>query len=204
MSTHRDMSGETMSICVFCGSSVGARPQYLEAARGFAREAVAEGVTLVYGGGKVGLMGVVADAALQAGGRVVGVMTRALEGREIAHDGLSEMHIVETMHERKAKMAELADAFVALPGGAGTLEEICEQWTWAQLGIHRKPCGFLNVQGYYDPLRSLIEHMALEGFVRSEHRAMLRFEDTASQLIADFRTYTAPASKWGEGQSPKP
>ncbi|NIR31802.1 MAG: TIGR00730 family Rossman fold protein [Gammaproteobacteria bacterium] len=193
-----------MRICVFCGSSLGTHPQYLEAVRGFAREAVAKGITLVYGGGKVGLMGVLADAALQTGGQVVGVMTRALQNREIAHEAITELHIVETMHERKAKMAELADAFVALPGGAGTLEEICEQWTWAQLGIHRKPCGFLNVQGYYDPLRSLIDHMTAEGFVRSQHRAMLLFEQDAPRLIASFRSYTAPASKWEEGETPKP
>ena len=153
------------SLGVFCGSKSGADPAYLSAAHATGRMVAQIGLTLVYGGGKVGLMGAVADAALTEGGHVVGVMPRSLVEKEIAHAGLSTLHVVETMHERKLKMAELSDGFLALPGGAGTLEEIFEQWTWAQLGIHAKPCGLLNVRGYFDPLLRLIEHMTAEGFM---------------------------------------
>ena len=138
------------SIGIFCGSSAGEHPLYLDTARLVGRTLAQQGLALVYGGGKVGLMGAVADAALEAGGVVIGVMPRGLVEREIAHRGLTELHVVEDMHERKTKMAALADGFIALPGGAGTLEEIFEQWTWAQLGIHEKPCAFLNIKGYYD------------------------------------------------------
>jgi uncharacterized protein (TIGR00730 family) len=185
-----------MRICVFCGSSSGNNPIYTEAARETGITLARRGIDLVYGGGRGGLMGALADAALVAGGAVFGVMPRALVAREIQHTGLTELHCVETMHERKTKMAQLADGFIALPGGAGTLEEIFEQWTWAQLGIHRKPSGFLNVNGFFDPLRRMIDHMAGEGFLRAEYVAMLRFESDPGGIIDAFHKYSAPVDKW--------
>src|SRR5262245_7542141 len=185
-----------MRVCVFCGSSPGNDPIYGEAAAAAARAIVAGGAAIVFGGGRVGLMGIVADAALSAGGTVIGVMPRSLVEREIAHRGLRELHVVETMHERKTKFAELADAFVALPGGAGTLEEIFEQWTWGQLGIHAKPCGFLNTKGYFDPLRAMIEKMVAEGFTIRPFADMLSFSDKADTLLAGFRSYAPPPRKW--------
>src|SRR5919199_3791597 len=160
-------------VCVFCGSSPGADPAYAAAARRLAEVLVRRGIGLVYGGGSVGLMGVLADAALAAGGEVTGVIPRALQAREVGHAALPDLRVVETMHERKALMAELADGFVALPGGLGTLEEFFEVWTWAQLGIHAKPCGVLNVGGYFDPLLAFLDHAVAEGFVRDAYRAML-------------------------------
>jgi uncharacterized protein (TIGR00730 family) len=149
-----------MRICVFCGSKSGNNELYTSAAREMGRSLAQRGIDLVYGGGRVGLMGALADAALLAGGAVIGVIPQSLVQREIQHTGLTELHIVQTMHERKTQMAELADGFIALPGGAGTFEEILEQWTWAQLGIHQKPCGFLNTNGYFDLLRKMIGQMA--------------------------------------------
>ena len=157
---------------------------------------------LVYGGGNVGLMGVLADAVLSTGGHVTGVMPRALVEREIAHRGLSSLRVVETMHERKKLMADLSDAFVALPGGAGTLEEIFEQWTWSQLGIHAKPCGFLNVGGYFDALLSMIEHMVAEDFVARPFAEMLIVETDPERLLARFQSYKAPAKKWSSPSVP--
>ena len=154
------------------------------------------GIELVYGGGRVGLMGVIADAALAAGGSVIGVMPQALVDREVQHVNLTELHVVPTMHERKTKMSTLADGFVALPGGAGTLEEIFEQWTWAQLGIHQKPCGFLNTNGYFDPLRQMIEQMSGEGFLRMDHASMLVFNTNPDAIVDSFRAYSAPLAKW--------
>jgi len=154
------------------------------------------GIDLVYGGARIGLMGVVADSALSAGGRVIGVMPQALIDREIQHTGLTELHTVETMHARKLRMADLSDGFVALPGGAGTLEEIFEQWTWAQLGIHQKPCGFLNTDGYYDPMRAMIDRMATEGFLRNDHASMLVFESDAGAMVDAFLGYAAPPAKF--------
>ena len=171
------------SICVFCGSANGASSAYLAAARDFAREAVRRDLRIVYGGASVGLMGALADAALAEGGEVVGVMPRALVDREIAHTRLTELRIVETMHERKATMAQLADAFVALPGGLGTLEELFEVWTWGYLGLHAKPYGLLNVQGFYDPLTRFLDHAAAEGFVRVAQRAMLAVNDDSNRLL---------------------
>jgi len=171
-------------------------PVYGEAAAAAARAIVATGAAIVYGGGRVGLMGIVADAALNAGGTVIGVMPRSLVEREIAHRGLHQLHVVETMHERKTKFAELADAFLALPGGAGTLEEIFEQWTWGQLGIHAKPCGFLNTKGYFDPIRAMIEKMVVEGFTIQAFADMLNFADRADVLLAAFRSYVPPPRKW--------
>lgn len=184
------------SICVFCGSSPGKDPRFLEAAiRG--GEAIARaGLTLVYGGGKVGLMGAVADAALAAGGRVVGVMPEDLVNQEIAHKGLTELHVVKSMHERKLAMAELSDGFLCLPGGPGTFEEIFEQWTWALLGIHAKPCGFVNVGGYYDLMRQTIQHMADNGFIAQTYVDMLVYAETTAQALEAFGGYVAPAPKW--------
>jgi uncharacterized protein (TIGR00730 family) len=164
-----------MHICIFCGSSHGHDPVYREAAAAAARSIAETGAALVYGGGRVGLMGALADAALAAGGEVIGVMPRSLVAREIAHRGLSRLQVVETMHERKTTMSGLADAFLALPGGAGTLEEIFEQWTWGQLGIHGKPCAFLNVKGYFDPLRAMVDKMLAEGFLLPPFATMSRF-----------------------------
>ncbi len=163
------------------------------------------GIDIVYGGGRVGLMGAVADAALAAGGRVIGIMPRSLVSNEIAHPGLTTLHVVENMHERKAMMAELATAFVALPGGAGTLDEIFEQWTWAQLGIHKKPCGFLNIKGYYDALQDMARKMVAEGFMQQRYADMVVFTDQLDTLLERFRTYTPPPRKWlPTPETPKP
>jgi uncharacterized protein (TIGR00730 family) len=185
-----------MNICIFCGSSSGIDRDYAIAAAAAARAVAATGATIVYGGGRVGLMGVVADAAIEAGGKVVGVMPRSLVEREIAHRGLSELHVVETMHERKTKFSDLSDAFIALPGGTGTLEEIFEQWTWGQLGIHAKPCGFLNIKGYYDPLRAMTARMVSEGFLGPAFAEMVSFADGVEALLAGFRSYVPPPRKW--------
>ncbi len=160
-------------VCVFCGSSVGKRPEYVDAARAMGTLLARHGVGVVYGGGCTGLMGAVADAALAAGGEVLGVIPGALATRELKHEGLTQQIVVSSMHERKAKMAELADAFVALPGGLGTFEELCEIMTWAQLGIHSKACGVLNTAGYFDPLLALFDHAVEERFVRADDRALL-------------------------------
>ena len=172
------------SVCVFCGSSTGAKDAYQEAARAFGRAIACERRTLVYGGGNVGLMGVVADAALEEGGRVIGVMPQHLVEREIAHRALSELRIVSSMHERKKAMADLADAFALMPGGLGSLEEFFEVWTWAQLGLHRKPYGVLNVDGYFDPLLSFLDHAVRERFVRPEQRGVLVVDDDPVRLLA--------------------
>jgi uncharacterized protein (TIGR00730 family) len=179
-------------LCVFCGSSPGHRPEYSAAARTLARALVERGIAIVYGGGSVGLMGVLADSALAMGGEVVGVIPRPLASRELAHTGLTELHRVSSMHERKAMMASLADGFIALPGGLGTLEETLEILTWAQLGIHAKPVGVLNVAGYYDGLRGLIGHGVREGFVRKEHAALLLFAETSAELLDAFATWRPP------------
>ena len=185
-----------MRICVYCGSSSGNSELYANAAQEMGRTLAHRRIDLIYGGGRVGLMGALADGALGAGGTVIGVMPRALIEREIQHRGLTELHIVETMHERKHKMAELADGFIALPGGPGTLEEIFEQWTWGQLGIHRKPCGFLNTNGYFDPMRAMIDRMSREGFLRDEYASMLVFDTGPAAIVDAFREYSAPAAKW--------
>jgi uncharacterized protein (TIGR00730 family) len=189
------------AVCVFCGSNVGRNPAYEQAAVAVGTALAKADLKLVYGGGKVGLMGAVADAALAAGGRVVGVMPRALFEREIAHAGLSELHVVETMHERKQTMASLADGFLALPGGAGTFEEFFEQWTWAQLGIHAKPVGLLDVNAYFQPLLALIDKIVAEGFMAQTYRDMLVVEPSVAPLLGRFQTYSPPPRKW---QSPKP
>ena len=170
-------------ICVFCGSSSGTHPAYARAARALGTELAERRIDVVYGGGRVGLMGELAEAALQAGGAVIGVIPEALSVREVAHDQLTELHVVPSMHARKALMAELSDAFIALPGGMGTLEELCEVLTWAQLGIHGKPCGLLNVARYFDPLLALFDHAVREGFVRPEHRAILIDDVEPERLV---------------------
>lgn len=185
------------NICVYCGSNSGRQPVYAEQAAAFGRELARRGLGLVYGGASVGLMGIVADAVLAEGGRAIGVIPEALLRKELAHLSLTELHVVETMHERKAMMAEKADAFVALPGSVGTLEEIFETWTWAQLGWHAKPCGLLNVAGYYDHLATFLGHTVEEAFMRAEHRAMLVIESDPCALLDRFAAYTPPTvSKW--------
>ncbi len=184
------------AVCVFCGSSAGRDPAYREAAVSAGYALARAGLSLVYGGGKVGLMGAVADAALAAGGRVVGVMPRALAEREIAHTGLSELHVVETMHERKTRMADLSDGFIALPGGAGTLEEFFEQWTWAQLGIHGKPCGLLNAKGYFQPLIAMVERAVAEGFVAKTYADILVVGTDIEVILRRFASYVPPVRKW--------
>lgn len=187
------------AVCVFCGSSPGFRPVYAEAAARTGRTLAEAGLGMVYGGSKVGLMGAAADAALAAGGEVFGVLPRALARKELEHEGLTRLDIVETMHQRKARMAELSDAFLALPGGAGTLEEVFEIWTWGQLAIHAKPAAFLNVEGYYDPLRRFLDHAVEEGFVREAHRDMLVFGEDPARLLEHLGSYVAPAQeKWLE------
>jgi uncharacterized protein (TIGR00730 family) len=186
-------------ICVFSGSSSGARPEYRDAAAALGRAIAAAGLGLVYGGAKVGLMGVLADAALASGGKVVGIIPQALVDKEVAHEGLTELRVVSSMHERKGQMADLADGFIALPGGLGTLEELAEVLTWAQLGMHRKPCGLLNVAGYYDGLTAFLDHAVDERFMRAAHREMLLVASTAQELLESFSTYRPPSvEKWIE------
>jgi uncharacterized protein (TIGR00730 family) len=184
------------SICVYCGSSAGTDPRFLDTAVETGRAIAAAGLTLVYGGGRVGLMGATADAALAAGGRVVGVMPADLVAQEIAHTGLSDLKVVNSMHERKWAMAELSDGFLCLPGGPGTFEEFFEQWTWALLGFHAKPCGFVNVGGYYDKLRDLIQHMADHGFTTQPYVDMLIYAATPAEAIERFGAYVPPPPKW--------
>lgn len=171
------------ALCVFCGSSTGTNPAYMAAARALGRAAAARGIEIVYGGARVGLMGAVADAALAAGGTVTGVIPRALVEREVAHEGLTRLHVVASMHERKARMATLADAFVALPGGIGTLEELFEVWTWAHLGVHAKPCAVLDVAGFWRPLLAALDRMTAEGFLRPDVRALLVEATDADDLF---------------------
>jgi uncharacterized protein (TIGR00730 family) len=185
------------SICVFCASSMGAKAIYAESARRFGAELASRGTTLVFGGGCVGLMGVLADTAMAAGGRAVGVIPRALVEREIAHRGLTTLHVVETMHERKQRMADLSDAFVMLPGGFGTWDEFCEVVTWAQLGIHRKPLGVLNVDGYYDPMLAMADRAVAEGFVGAVQRDRLVVDDEPGRLLDRLAVAPVPAEvKW--------
>lgn len=186
------------AIGVYCASTIGTSAPFQEAARAAGAALARRGVELVYGGGRFGLMGLVADAALAAGGRVTGVMTRGLVEREIAHPGLDRMDVVETMHERKARMEQLADGFVALPGGPGTMEEMFEQWTCGILGLHAKPCGFLDVGGYFDPLRAMMAKMQEAGYLRADHAAMLAFEPDMEALLERFAVYAPPALKYIE------
>jgi uncharacterized protein (TIGR00730 family) len=185
-------------VCVFCGSSPGARPAYAQATAELARLLVGDGVGLVYGGANVGLMAVLADAVLAEGGEAVGVIPQALVDKEIAHPGLTDLRVVDSMHERKALMADLADAFVALPGGLGTLEELFEVYTWSQLGLHAKPCGLLDVEGYFAGIAAFLEHAVKERFLRDEHRAMLMVERDPRELLDRLRGFEPDAlrPKW--------
>ena len=186
-----------MRLCVFCGSAPGHSAAYAAAATGLGTLLAQRGIGLVYGGGNVGLMGIVADAALAAGGEVIGVIPRALADRELAHPGLTELIAVDTMHVRKQRMHALSDGFIALPGGYGTLDELFEALTWSQLGMHRKPCGLLDVGGFWAPLRAFVAHQHREGFLRPEHAAMLLWADDATSMLDAFAAYSAPAvPKW--------
>ena len=185
------------AICVFCGASAGDRPAYADAARALAALLVERELTLIYGGGSIGVMAILADATLASGGRVIGVLPEHLSRREVAHTGLTELHIVGSMHERKALMARRADAFIALPGGLGTLEELFEVLTWAQLGLHSKPCALLNVDGYYDPLIEFLDSAVARGFVQARHRDMLLIDAHPARLLDRIDSYVAPAvEKW--------
>jgi uncharacterized protein (TIGR00730 family) len=185
------------SVCVFCGSNGGADPIYRETAADVGRSLAERGMRLVYGGGKVGMMGAVADGALGAGGDVVGVIPQQIFDLEIGHEGLADLRVVGSMHERKALMAELADAFVALPGGIGTFEELFEVFTWAQLGLHRKPLGLLDVAGYYGPLEAMLDHAVQQRFLRPETRAMLVRDDSLDGLLERFEAWVPPGlPKW--------
>jgi uncharacterized protein (TIGR00730 family) len=183
------------TVCVFCGSRAGSRPSYVEAAKLMGKEISRRGLRLVYGGGRVGLMGALADAALEEGGEVVGVIPKALVAREIAHTGLTELYVVGSMHERKRLMAELSDGFVTLPGGYGTLEEFCEMLSWAQLGIHGKPCGLLDVDGFWEPLVTLLDKAVAEGFAHSNHRSLVLAEQDPHTLLSLMSRYTPPEAR---------
>ena len=184
------------SVCVFCGASPGHDTRYAAAATAVGTELARRGIELVYGGGRLGLMGTVADAALAAGGRVTGVIPAGLVDRELAHRDVTELRVVATLHERKAVMAELADAFLALPGGLGTLEELAEVLSWAQLGLHAKPIGALDVGGFYGPLLAHLDHAAREGFVSERHRELLIVDDDLGQLLARFEAWQPPGGRF--------
>lgn len=189
------------SVCVFCGSSNNAAPAYFDAARSLGATLADRGLTLIYGGAHVGLMGALADASLARGGRVTGVIPRTLVEKEVAHNGLSEMHVVESMHDRKALMHELSDAFITLPGGFGTLDELFETLTWAQLGFHAKPIGLLNIGGYFDPLLQFSSNAVEQGFIHASHRAMILSAATPDDLLAQMAAYTFhdPGKWWRRG-----
>lgn len=188
------------SICVYCGSADRLRPEYLSAARQMGAAIAARGLELVFGGGKTGLMGAVADGALDSGGQVTGVIPGYFNTPQLAHGGLTRMEVVETIHQRKARMVELADAFIALPGGYGTLEEFFEVLTWAQIGLHRKPIGLLNARGYYDPLLEMIEHVRAEGFIYAEHTGLFSAAEQPEALLAALENHIPPEGleKWVE------
>ena len=177
------------AVCVFCGSSAGTRPDYVASSHALADELLKRNISLVYGGAHVGTMGSLADRVMAGGGRVIGVIPQALVDIEVAHDGLTDLQVVPDMHARKAAMAAQSDGFIALPGGLGTYEELFEVLTWAQLGFHTKPCGVINVAGYYDPLAVFLDHAVEEGFVKSSHRELLMLEDSASDLLDRFTRY---------------
>ena len=191
------------SLCVYCGSRSGTRPEYLEQARRLGGEMAARGIALVYGGASVGLMGAVADSVLDAGGRAIGIIPQSLARKEIAHHGLTELNVVDSMHSRKSLMAERADAFIALPGGIGTFEELFEMWTWAQLGFHSKPIGLLDTAGYYSGLITFLDRATREDFMAPATRALLQVADEPSVLLDRLAAFTAPgAERWvGAGQT---
>ncbi|EXF95187.1 LOG family protein PA4923 [Pseudomonas fluorescens HK44] len=190
------------SVCVFCGASTGTDPAYRQAAIALGQELARRKLTLVYGGGAVGLMGIVADAALAAGGEVIGIIPESLKNLEIGHPGLTRLEVVDGMHARKARMAELSDAFIALPGGLGTFEELFEVWTWGQLGYHGKPLGLLEVNGFYSKLTAFLDHVVGEGFVREHHRDMLQMRESPQDLLDALDAWQPlVAPKWA-GQKP--
>jgi uncharacterized protein (TIGR00730 family) len=185
------------SICVYCGSNFGERGSYLEAAQSLGAEMAKRGITLVYGGGNVGLMGAIADSVLVAGGKVIGVIPQALVDKEVAHTGLSDLRVVGSMQERKSLMADLSDGFIALPGGLGTLEEFCEVATWTQLGFHKKACGLLNIDGFYGGLLSFLDHATKEKFIRPEHRRIVLVAEDPVELIENLSQFEVPTvHKW--------
>lgn len=177
------------SICVYCGSASGTKPIYADAARMLAGEMVRQDIALVYGGGKVGLMGAIADEVMRLGGEVTGVIPTALMRKEVGHQGLTRLHVVKDMHERKAMMADLSEGFVAMPGGIGTLEELFEVLTWAQLGFHEKPIGLLNVDGFYDGLISFVQHLVVQGFVKPDQARLMMHENQAAALLHRFSNF---------------
>jgi uncharacterized protein (TIGR00730 family) len=198
MADSRDMPGAgkghaVKALCVFCGSSAGSRPIFADAARRMGEALLARDITLVFGGGRVGLMGEIARAMLAGGGRVVGVIPKALVRKEIVYEDLTELHVVDSMHERKALMAQRSDGFVAMPGGFGTFEEFCEVLTWSQLGFHHKPVALLNVAGYFDGLLALFDHAVREGFVRAHHRSLVLADDDPEKLLDRLAGYQPPA-----------
>jgi len=192
------MAGQLRSVCVFCGSSPGAQPIYVQAARHLGQTLARRDLTLVYGGAGVGTMGQLAQAALDAGGHVIGVIPRALLDMEVAHTGLPDLRVVDSLHERKALMADLSDAFIALPGGLGTIDEFFEVLCWSQLGLHAKPCGLLNVGSYYDRLTAFLDHSVEEQFVRASHRESILVQEDAENLLDAFERYQAPRADKAE------
>jgi uncharacterized protein (TIGR00730 family) len=189
------------SLCVYCGSSPGRLEAYTLAAVSLAEALVRRNIRLVYGGAGIGIMGILADNVLKLGGQAVGIIPKALAHKEVAHQNLTELHITQSMHERKMLMAELADGFVALPGGIGTLEELFEIWTWAQLGFHSKPCGLLNIDGYYDLLIGFLDHALTEQFVKKHHHGLLMVEETSDALLERFANYQPPVAKHWVGKN---
>ena len=189
------------SICIYCGSSPGRLDAYAAAAIAVAEALVSRNIRLVYGGASIGIMGLVADQVLKLGGQVVGVIPKGLAHKEVAHQQLTELHITQSMHERKMRMAELADGFIALPGGIGTLEEFFEIWTWAQLGIHNKPCGLLNVEGYYDSLIGFLDHVLAEQFVKKHHHELLMVDSNPDRLLERYLNFQPPVVKHWVGKN---
>ena len=189
------------SICIYCGSSPGRLEAYSTAASALAQALVSRNIRLVYGGAGIGLMGRVADEVLKLGGQAIGIIPKALAHKEVAHKNLTELHVTDSMHERKMLMAELSDGFIALPGGIGTLEELFEIWTWAQLGFHNKPCGLLNVEGYYDLLIGFLDHVAAEQFFKKDHHALLLVETNPDVLLDRYATYQSPELKHWLGKN---
>ncbi len=188
---------QVRSLCIFCGSNSGSNPIYKKAAVELGELFAAERINLIYGGSSVGLMGIIADACLKKGGRVIGVIPKALELKEVSHRGLTELHVVDSMHERKHQMFEMSDGFVTIPGGLGTFDELTEMLTWGQLGLHQKPSAILNVNGFYDSFIEQLNRCVTEGFIRKEHRDMLLIENDMHSLLAKFRSYSPPTiEKW--------
>jgi uncharacterized protein (TIGR00730 family) len=199
------MSTPIASICLFCGSNIGTRPAYAEAATKIGRTIASRGMTLIYGGGSVGLMDIAAQAALDAGGRVIGVITEQLMVREVGHSGLDQLHVVATMHERKALMAKLSDAFIALPGGYGTFDELCEMATWDQLGIHVKPLVVVNLEGYFDGFLAQLDRAVADGLLKPEHRALLVSANTVDAALATLAMWQPPpVPQWLRDAAPRP